>query len=124
MLILLFILFLAMIAVDILAAVFVLKYRVRRFMRTSYLITVFLVFLATMLETYFFSYYENPNTRIYGWPIPSVVFQRDSSSAPWKDYIGPTIVLAYPMNFAIYMSIPSVVFIILTRRRQSHEEMS
>ena len=92
----------------------------------SYFAVAILVFIVAFLMTQYFSYYHNPNTRFFGWPIPRVVFQRDTPTSPWLDYVGPTVVLAYPMNFVIFMFIPSVVFIILAlrRRREIHETVA
>jgi hypothetical protein len=76
--------------------------------------------VATIVTTGYFSYYSNPNTHVFGWPIPRVIFQRDTPDSPWLDYVGPTVALAYPMNFILYMFIPSVIFVLLSRRRR-HE---
>jgi hypothetical protein len=120
---LLLILFLAMIAVDIWAAVIVFQRHVSGWLRSSYFVVAILAFVAAFLFTSYFSYYANPNTHVFGWPVPRVIFQRDTPTSPWLDYVGPTILLAYPMNFVVYMSIPSLALIILAvrRRRQKHE---
>jgi hypothetical protein len=121
MAILLLSIFLAIVAVDIWAALLVIFGRnVRRWLSRSYFIVVPLAFIAAFLVTSFFSYSSNPNPHVYGWPVPRVIFQRDTPTSPWLDYIGPTIVLAYPMNFILYMFVPSVaaiVFILVWRRR-------
>ena len=83
----------------------------------SYFVVVMLTCVATYLMTSLYSHYANPNTRIFGWPIPRIVFQRQNPESPWLDYFGPTILLAYPMNFVLYMFIPSVVFILVVRYR-------
>ena len=126
MAILLLILFLAMIVVDVWAAVVVIfKKRLSGWLRSSYFIITLLAFVAAFAVTSFFSYYSNPNTHIFGWPVPRVIFQRDTPTSPWLDYVGPTILLAYPMNFVVYMSIPSVAFIILAmRRRRKHDHVT
>ncbi len=118
---LLLILFLAVVAIDIWAAIAVmLRPGLTGWLGGSYWLFVILALVATVGMTGFFSYYSNPNTRIFGWPIPQVIFQRDTPDSPWLDYVGPTVILAYPMNFILYLFLPSVVFIILARRRQ-HE---
>ena len=122
MAILLLILFLAMVAVDIWAAVVVIfQHRLSRWLRSSYVVITLLAFVAAFVVTSFFSYYANPNTHVFGWPVPRVIFQRDTPTSPWLDYVGPTILLAYPMNFVIYLSIPSVVFVVLAMRWRRHD---
>jgi hypothetical protein len=113
--------FLAIIAVDIWAAVAVMCRP--QFCKGScalYWLVVLLMIVTTVVMTGCFSYYSNPNTHVFGWPIPHVVFQRDTPDSPWLDYVGPTVVLAYPMNFVIFMFIPSAIFVLLSRRRK-HE---
>jgi hypothetical protein len=62
----------------------------------------------------FFSrrYMADPNTKVMGWPIPLGVFQRDSPTAPWLDYVGPTALLAYPMNLLVFLLVPSALVLI------------
>ncbi len=109
--------FLAIAAVDIWALILVFVQRShRKWLSISYFLVVLLAFIATIVTTAFYSYYSNPNTRVFGWPIPRVVFQRDTPASPWLDYVGPTIVLAYPINFVLYMFIPSVAAIVLILR--------
>ena len=83
--------FLAIMAVDIWAAILVVVGRsVRKWLSRSYFLVVVLAFIAAFLITSFFSYYSNSNTHIFGWPIPRVIFQRDTPTSPWLDYVGPT----------------------------------
>ena len=118
---LLLIIFLAIVAVDVWAAVAVMfRPGLSGWLGGSYWLVVILTLVATVGMTGFFSYYPNPNTHFFGWPIPRVVFQRDTPDSPWLDFVGPTIVLAYPMNFVLFLFVPSVVFILLSRRRK-HE---
>lgn len=117
----LLILFLAIVAVDVWGAVAVMfRPGLGGWLGASYWLIVILALAAAIAMTGFFSYYSNPNTHIFGWPIPRVIFQRDTPDSPWLDYVGPTIVLAYPMNFVLFLFVPSVVFILLSRRRK-HE---
>jgi hypothetical protein len=119
MMTLLLIVFLMMVAVDVWAAIVVIfEPLLSGLAARSYFIIVLLTLLAAFLVTSFFSYYSDPNTHIFGWPVPRVIFQRDTPTSPWLDYVGPTIVLAYPMNFITYMFVPSVAFIILSIRRR------
>lgn len=46
------------------------------------------------------------NTYAYGWPVPRVVFQRESPEHQYLDYVGWTIILAYPLNYLIAIWIP------------------
>ena len=111
---LLLLVFLAIVAVDVWAAVAVMfRPCFGCWPIASYWIVVILALVATVLMTGYFSYYSNPNTHVFGWPIPQVVFQRDNADSPWLDYVGPTVVLAYPMNFVIYMFVPSAIFVLL-----------
>lgn len=48
----------------------------------------------------------NENTFAYGWPIPRVVFQRSAPGERWDDFVGPTLFLAYPMNYILYTIFP------------------
>jgi len=110
--------FLAIAAVDVWASIAVMFKP--GWLGASFWIAAVLALVAAIGMTGFFSYYSNPNTHVFGWPIPRLIFQRDTPTSPWLDFIGPTIVLAYPMNFILYMFIPSVVFILVSRRRK-HE---
>ena len=85
--------------------------------RMAYLAVAFVAAVSAVWITTSFSYFSNPNTRIIGWPVPRVIFQRDTPSSDWLDYIGPTMVLAYPMNFILYMLVPSLVLIVISRGR-------
>jgi hypothetical protein len=111
--------FLAVVAVDIWAAIAVVfKPRLGGWLIASYWMVTLLAFAGAIGMTAFFSYYSNPNTHVFGWPVPRVIFQRDTPTSPWDDFVGPTIVLAYPMNFILYMLVPSVAFILVSRRRK------
>jgi hypothetical protein len=48
----------------------------------------------------------NENTFAYGWPVPRVVFQRDAPDGPWRDFIGWTMFLAYPLNYLALVFVP------------------
>lgn len=72
--------------------------------------------MAAYFTTYQYIYYPNENTRFHGWPVPWVVEQRENLTAPWLDFIGPLIVLAYPMNLILYILLPSVVALAIVYR--------
>ncbi|MFG0254075.1 MAG: hypothetical protein ACF787_03095 [Rhodopirellula sp. JB053] len=61
------------------------------------------------LTTFHYTYLANANTRFHGWPVPTVIFQRDGPGEPWLDFVGPTIVLAYPMNLVLFAFVPSLI---------------
>jgi hypothetical protein len=117
----LIILFLAMVVIDIWAAIRVMfRPGLAGWLGVSYWVGVILALVATVWMTGFFSYYTNPNTHVFGWPIPRVIFQRDTPDSPWLDFIGPTIILAYPINLVVFLFVPSLICILLSRR-QKHE---
>jgi hypothetical protein len=92
-----------------------------RFAGTWLRVAYFLVLLAAGIAagwTTGWEYYSNENTRIVGWPVPVVIFQRDDANAPWLDFVGPTTVFGYPMNLAIFMSVPSALFLGLVHWRK------
>lgn len=72
--------------------------------------------VAAWFTTFHYVYHSNANTRFHGWPFPHVIFQRDSPTSPWLDFVGPTTVLSFPMNFLLFVLIPSVVMLILANR--------
>ena len=114
--------FLVIVVVEVGAVVLLFaRKNVRKRLIIFYLLVVLLALIATIVTTAFYSYYANPNTRVFGWPIPRVVFQRDTPISPWLDYVGPTIVLAYPINFVLYMFLPSVAAIVLILRSRGHD---
>lgn len=92
----------------------------RRWVKGLYLCCFVTAVVASFFTTFRYTYYANPNTLIHGWPIPTVVFQRVSPTSPWLDFVGPTIVLAYPMNVLFFILPPSLVVLFLaffTRRK-------
>ena len=69
--------------------------------------------VAAYFTTFHYVHYANENTRFHGWPVPTVIFQRENPSSPWLDFVGPTVVLAYPINVTLFAVLPSAVFLIL-----------
>lgn len=108
--------FLLAAALVVRAAFIALFGRVIMWIRVSYLSCFLAAAIAAYFTTYRYIYYANANTRFHGWPIPHVVFQRDGPTAPWLDFIGPTIVLAYPMNLILFALLPSIVALVLAYR--------
>lgn len=85
--------------------------------RASYLIrNIYLGFnilagVVTFYTTFFYSFFRNSNTEIYGWPVPIVIFQRTDKDSPWLDFVGPGL-FSYPMNFILFSILPSLMFLI------------
>jgi hypothetical protein len=102
---------LAVIAGDIWAAIVTLfRPASGRLVRIAYV----LVFVTCGIVAYTATGYErrlNENTRVVGWPVPVVIYQRDDPNSPWLDFVGPTTVFGYPLNLAIFMFVPSVLFL-------------
>lgn len=98
------------------AAIVVAFGRLPRWVRVGYFSFFVADVIAAYFSTYRYIYYTNPNTRFHGWPIPWVIFQRDSATEPWLDFVGPTIILALPINFILFALLPSLAVIILSRR--------
>jgi hypothetical protein len=77
--------------------------------------------VAAYITTFQYEYFANANTRVCGWPVPYIVFQRDNADAPWLDFIGWTLAAAYPLNLLFYLFLPSVVMLVMhywLRRRR------
>jgi hypothetical protein len=76
-----------------------------------------------VFTTFNYTYYTNSNTRFHGWPIPTVVFQRDNADSPWLDFVGLTTILAYPMNLILFLVVPSITLLAWIRfKRQSEKQ--
>src|SRR6266581_6844555 len=116
--------FLTIGAVDLWAASAIfLGPRPKKWRWSSYGLLALVALIASVLMTSHFSYYSNPNTHVFGWPIPLVIFQRDTPTSQWLDYVGPTVVLAYPLNFLLYMFFPSLAYLIVVwiRKRRKRD---
>jgi len=79
--------------------------------RFAYIATVAVLGAVAYLTTYHYDYFPNENTHFHGWPIPVVIFQRIDADSPWADFVGATTLLGLPMNFIIFMFVPSLVFL-------------
>ena len=94
----------------------------RKLYRALATLTAVIAIPVSFYFTHYYMYFPNPNTQVFGWPIPKVVFQRDSPTGPWLDYVGPTVFLAFPINFVIFACVPLVllsVFSLLHNRRRA-----
>ena len=105
------------------AAVVALSGRTRRWVRVFYFCCLAVAAVAAHYTTYHYSYYPNSNTQMRGWPVPTVVFQRYSPTSPWLDFVGPTTVLAYPMNILLFVLIPSIASLVFARRADSRAKI-
>lgn len=72
-------------------------------------------------STYYYDYFPNENTHMHGWPVPYVVFQRDNSDSQWLDFVGPTTLLALPLNWLLFLLPPSfsiLIFNVIKKRKK------
>ena len=90
----------------------------RPLVRRSYWLLFVIAILASYGSTFHYEHMPNPNTRFVGWPVPRVVFQRDPPDGPWLDFVGITMLIAWPMNFIVFVLLPSIVMLPLTRIRK------
>lgn len=79
--------------------------------RVMYLLALTGSAIAAFFTTFRYTYLSNPNTCLHGWPVPIVIFQRDGPGKPWLDFVGPTVILAYPMNLVLFAFIPALVLL-------------
>ncbi|EMI52555.1 membrane protein [Rhodopirellula sallentina SM41] len=79
--------------------------------------------IAAYFTTFHYTYLANANTRIHGWPVPTVVFQRDGLGKPWLDFVGPTVILAYPMNLVLFAFVPALMVLVVFWIRE-HPQMT
>ncbi len=112
MAILILICFLVAAVAEITALVKVLRGRVSKWLGFTYMSLVVAAGCIAAYTTFYIVYYANSNTRIHGWPIPTVIFQRDDAESPWLDFVGPTTILAYPMNIILFLIGPSILLLI------------
>ena len=75
--------------------------------------------IAAAWSTYFYDYYLDENTHVNGWPVPMVIFQRQTPDGPWLDFVGPITLFSGPMNFILYMILPAIVFLVTVRLRRA-----
>jgi hypothetical protein len=79
--------------------------------RVIYILMTAVITVLAFWSTFWIVYFSGPNTRIEGWPVPTIIFQRDDANSPWLDYIGPTLLLGLPMNWILFMFVPSLAFL-------------
>lgn len=90
-------LFLGVLGIPIGGSIYILR-KAGRILRRSLVAMILLSIPISIWLTHIRVQY-NENTYAFGWPIPRVVFQRDSPDGPWLDFIGWTLILAYPLNY-------------------------
>lgn len=114
------------VAVVVWAIIIALFGRMSTLVRVLYFVCFSAAALAAYFTTFHYIHYTNANTRFHGWPVPTVVFQRDDPSSPWLDYVGPTLFLAYPINLLLFVLLPSIVVLVLARqaRPQTHSNVA
>ena len=84
------------------ALALVLRKQVSRRVGRGYLFLTSLLFCTSTYFTCGFRYYSNANTRVHGWPVPGVIFQREDESAEWLDFINPFWPVTYLVNLTLF----------------------
>lgn len=87
-------------------------------LRIYWCITVALAAISAYFSTFHYVFHANINTRFHGWPVPIVIYQRDGPDAPWLDFVGWTVILAYPANVALFVFVPALLFLVLAYRNR------
>jgi hypothetical protein len=90
--------------------------------RWAYIGVAIPVTIASYWMTFSYAYSPNENTRVCGWPIPIVVFQRDNADARWLDFVGPTVILGLPMNLVFFMFVPALAFLCIAHVRRGRKK--
>ncbi len=93
-----------------------------RGLRIAYVGIMFSVVVVASVMTFCYSYYTNANTRVCGFPVPIVVFQRSDPTSQWEDFVGPMTTWGYPVNLVLYTSFPSLIFLWLVHRRRKRNQ--
>lgn len=93
--------------------------RIALWSRILFLVALVSSCVGAYYSTFNYTYFANANTRFHGWPVPQVIFQRDGPGEPWLDFVGPTVVLAYPMNVVLFSIVPALLVLVvyLAKRR-------
>ena len=82
-----------------------------------------LVGLALAVTSMFMTWPYDINTKIVGFPFPAAVFQRESESSHWQDYVGPLTAVFMCLNALFWMLIPhlALYFHHFRQRRQARD---
>ena len=89
-----------------------------RTVRGIYLLLVVATVVLAYRMTFHFAYSLDSNTRVHGFPIPVVIFQRIDSNSDWADFVGPTLIFGFPMNLIAYLFPLSLVFLVIAGLRR------
>lgn len=99
--------------------------RMTRPFRIVYLVLFITIAVGAYFTTYRYDYYMNQNTHFYGWPMPTVIYQRQDPSSRWLDFVGLPTVFAYPINICLLLFVPSLIFLVIrllrNRRKLAHD---
>jgi hypothetical protein len=99
-------LFIGFLVIPIGGSIYIL-WKTDRNLRRAYVAIVLLSIPISIWLTHMRVQY-NENTYAFGWPIPRVIFQRDSPDDPWLDFVGLTWIFAYPLNY-LALLVPLVI---------------
>jgi hypothetical protein len=113
--------FVAAFAVIVWSAVFVFRGLAGTTARQIYIAVAIGIGATAYWSTFHYVYFWNANTRMHGWPVPYIIFQRDEADTRWDDFVGPTTVLALPMNFILFMFVPSLAFLGIALLKLHHK---
>jgi hypothetical protein len=114
MALLVIVLVIAICSVPLGTAIIVLRHRT---LAIAYACSALIAGVAAYDATFSYEYYPNSNTRFLGWPVPYIIFQRERPDAPWTDFVGWQMLGAFPVNMALFLFVPSMVILVLARRR-------
>lgn len=65
-----------------------------------------IVGLALAAASMFMIWPYDTNTKIVGFPFPAAVFQRESETSQWQDYVGPMTSVFVCLNALFWLLIP------------------
>ena len=78
-----------------------------RALKLIYVIAFTTCIIAAFQMTFRYIYYWDSNTRVHGWPFFCVIWQRKDANSQWLDFVGLISVLAFPLNFLVFLMPPS-----------------
>jgi len=116
--VLVLLLFIAAVGVVMWAGYAAVTGRIAGWVSACFLVALLGCGVAAYFTTFRYTYFINANTRIHGWPVPIVIFQRTAAGEPWLDYVGSTSLLAYPLNLVLFMVLPALGVVVGGRLRK------
>lgn len=78
-------------------------------LKIGYLIFCAAAVLLAFYTTFNYVYWSNKYTQHHGWPVPTVIFQEDKETGVVRDFVGLTTILAFPLNVALFVFLPSLI---------------